>query len=64
MESDQLESTGLEVVVQGCGMATAEVSVSKIADKRKWPVAITIGLCSVPIQIRINLAIRPLLKDA
>ena len=32
MESDQLESTGLKDVVQGCGMATAEVSVSKIAD--------------------------------
>ena len=35
MESDQLESTGDEGVVQGCGMATAGVSVSKIADKRK-----------------------------
>ena len=36
MESDQLEPTGLKGVVQGRGMATAEVSVSKIADKRKW----------------------------
>ena len=36
MESDQLESTGLKGVVQGRGMVTAEVSVSKITDKRKW----------------------------
>lgn len=59
MESDQLGSTGFKGVVQGCGMATAAVSVSKIADKRKSGATVSWGTLRKFVVHSIHTALLP-----